>query len=95
MGSNNRYLAVDSGDKLMSMSEDNPKRWTADHFSQANPKGPGQDDVPNLLRRVADTIEGLGDVEVLDVIMHTQITEDGDWHNLTVYFVKPRDDEDA
>ena len=79
----------------MSMSEGNPTRWTADHFSQANPNGPGQDDVPSLLRRVADTIEGLGDVEVLDLIMHTEITEDGDWPNLTVYFVERRDHEDS
>jgi len=38
------------------------------------------------LRRVADSIEALGDVEVQDLIMHTQVTEDGNWHNLTVYF---------
>ena len=37
----------------------------------------------------------LGDVEVLDLIMHTEITEDGDWPNLTVYFVERRDHEDS
>ncbi|MER5326401.1 hypothetical protein [Streptosporangium roseum] len=60
--------------------------YTMHHFSQANPKGPGQSDVPALLRRVADTIEDLGHVEVHDVIMHNEITEGEDWPNLTVYF---------
>ena len=68
------------------MSDDTPQGWTAKHFSQANPKGDGQNNVPALLRRVADTIEGLGEVRVLDVVMHTEVTEDGDWQSLTVYF---------
>ncbi|WP_211264239.1 hypothetical protein [Streptosporangium amethystogenes] len=59
---------------------------TMHHFSQSNPKGPGQRDVPALLRRVADTIEGLGNVEIYDLIMHNETTEDGDWPGLTVYF---------
>jgi hypothetical protein len=74
-------------DRLGGMSETAPQCWTAKHFSQANPKGPGQGDVPALLRRAADTIEHLGEVDVVDLIMHTEVTEDGDWHNLTVYFV--------
>ncbi|MEV4181309.1 hypothetical protein AB0J28_07665 [Streptosporangium canum] len=60
--------------------------YTMHHFSQANPEGPGQEDVPALLRRVADTIESLGDVEIYDVIMHDEITEDGNQPSLTVYF---------
>ncbi|MEV4112431.1 hypothetical protein [Nonomuraea sp. NPDC049695] len=60
--------------------------YTIHHFSQANPEGPGQGDVPALLRRVADTIEGLGDAEVYDLIMHSEITPDGDRPSLTVYF---------
>jgi hypothetical protein len=35
---------------------------------------------------VADTIEQLGQVTVLDLIMHTEVTEDGDWYSLAVYF---------
>lgn len=42
--------------------------------------------MPSLLRRVAETIKKLGEVEVLDVVMHTEVTNDGDWHSLTVYF---------
>lgn len=34
-----------------------PESWTIRHFSQANPVGPGQDSVPALLRRIADSIE--------------------------------------
>ncbi|MET7389407.1 hypothetical protein ACFYPT_03325 [Streptomyces sp. NPDC005529] len=60
--------------------------WTIKHFSQANPEGAGQANVPALLRRVADTIESLGSVEVQDLVMHTEITADGDRPSLTVYF---------
>jgi hypothetical protein len=65
--------------------------WSIEHFSQAGPKGAGQDDVPGLLRRVADAIEALGPVEVADLIMHTEITADGDWPSLTVYFHRKPD----
>jgi len=67
--------------------------WTIEHFSQANPSGPGQADVPALLRRVADSIEALGEVDVQDLVLHTEVTEDGDWHSLTVYFHRPRTPE--
>ena len=60
--------------------------WPIRHFSQANPKGPGQGDVPALLRRVADSLEKLGPVEVQDLILHQEITADGPWPSLTVYF---------
>ncbi|WP_431995987.1 hypothetical protein [Streptomyces griseoflavus] len=60
--------------------------WTIRHFSQANPPGTGQADVPALLRRVADSIESLGPVEVQDLVMHTEVTADGPWPSLTVYF---------
>jgi len=65
--------------------------WTCRHFSQSNPVGPGQGDVPALLRRVADSIEALGDVQVQDLVLHTDVNEDGDWHSLTIYFTT--DDE--
>lgn len=41
--------------------------WIVRHFSQANPQGPGQGDVPALLRRIADTISEHGEIEVQDV----------------------------
>lgn len=61
------------------------------HFAQANPKGPGQDDVPALLRRVASTLEGIPGAVIMDLVMHNQITEDGDWYSLTVYYDLPSD----
>lgn len=60
--------------------------FPARHFSQANPLGPGQDDVPALLRRVADSIEGLGRVWVQDLVLHNETTADGNWYSITVYF---------
>ncbi|MEV6429130.1 hypothetical protein [Nocardia sp. NPDC051463] len=58
------------------------------HFSQANPAGPGQADVPNLLRAVASTIEDLGPITVADLILHNEITADGNWPSITVYYSK-------
>lgn len=60
--------------------------YTMHHFSQSNPQGPDQENVPALLRRVAETIEDLGDVEVHDLVMHTDITSDGLSPHFTVYF---------
>jgi hypothetical protein len=62
-------------------------RYTTLHFSQANPEGVGQDNVPALLRRVADTIDELGDVGISDLILHSEITSDGEnWPSITVYY---------
>ncbi len=69
------------------------------HFTQNNPEGIGQDSVPALLRRVATTIEELGQVEVYDLVMHNEVTDDGtDWPSITVYFdytdaEEPEEDE--
>ena len=60
--------------------------WTCRHFAQANPQEEGQDDVPALLRRVADSIESLGEVSVHDVTFHTEVTAEGSWHSMSVYF---------
>jgi hypothetical protein len=65
--------------------------WQALHFSQANPAGDGQDDVPALLRRVADSVVALGEVRVMDIVFHTETTADGNWHSMTVYYVRPDD----
>jgi len=56
------------------------------HFSQANPVSRGEADVPALLRRVADTIESLGVVCVQDVTFENDVTADGLWPSMTVYF---------
>jgi len=65
--------------------------WSIEHFSQGNPAGPGQDDVPSLLRRVADTLEAYGAVRVQDLVLHDrhEITDHGLWPSITVYFRRP------
>lgn len=60
--------------------------WAVRHFSQANPVRSRQGDVPALLRRVADSIEELGRIEVQDLVLHQEITEDGPSFSVTVYF---------
>ncbi len=47
------------------------------HFGQANPKGPGQDDVPSLLRRVAETLDGIARAQVMDLVLHNDATDAG------------------
>jgi hypothetical protein len=63
-----------------------PERYSVYHFSQANPLGPGCDSAPALLRRVADSIENLGPVEIQDIVIRSEMTEHGDWLSATVYY---------
>lgn len=56
------------------------------HFSQSNPEGPGQGDVAALLRRVADSLDDLGDVDVQDIAFHTAVTAGEDDLTMTVYY---------
>jgi hypothetical protein len=58
---------------------------TVHHFTQANPTGSGEG-IPALLRRVALTLESLGEVDVVDITFRSDITEDGDWAAMTVYY---------
>jgi hypothetical protein len=67
--------------------------WTVSHFGQSNPEGEGQGDVAALLRRVADTIEELGDIDVLDLVFHSEPTADEDRVNITVYYYRPDQEE--
>ena len=83
-------VAIVSG--TMTPMTNKPERWTASHFSMGNPAGPGQDDVPRLLRRVADALEGYGKVEVHDLVLHNEVTADGDWPSVTVYFTDTQPD---
>jgi hypothetical protein len=64
-----------------------PESWTVRHFSLGNPKGPDQGDVPALLRRVAQDIEARGDIRIQDITFgNDEVTEDGVWPHVTVYF---------
>ncbi len=61
-------------------------RYTISHFSQANPAGESQGDLVALLRTIADSIESLGEVSVQDLVLHNEITADGPWPSITVYY---------
>ncbi|WP_280421019.1 hypothetical protein [Nocardia carnea] len=61
-------------------------QYTISHFSQSNPAGDSQGDVVALLRTVADSIASLGDVAVQDLILHNEITAEGPWPSITVYY---------
>jgi adenylate kinase len=63
-----------------------PAQRTVSRLVQANPKGPGQADLPALLRRVADTLAELDPVDVTGLSLENQPTEDGPWYSLSVYF---------
>ncbi len=56
------------------------------HFSQCNPAGPGQDNVAAMLRRIADSLDGLGKISVQNISFENDVTEDGLWPSVTVYF---------
>ncbi|MFW6866254.1 hypothetical protein ACOACQ_02635 [Nocardioides sp. CPCC 206347] len=58
-------------------------------FSQSNPSGAGQGDVAALLRRVADTIDGLGDIEIYDVTFRSEVTDGEDDLTMSVYYDRP------
>lgn len=69
------------------MNDDPRDKWSmVHHFAQSNPTGPGQGYVPALLRRVADSIEALGDVDVQDITFSTEVTGDEDDLTMTVYY---------
>ena len=60
--------------------------WTIHHFSQGNPLGAGQGDVAAALRRVADTLDDLGDISVQDITFSSEITGGEDSVSFTVYY---------
>ncbi|MGP3958224.1 hypothetical protein ACTWPT_19630 [Nonomuraea sp. 3N208] len=68
--------------------------FQARHFSLNNPRGEGQDDVPNLLRRLASTLEEMGRIEIRDLVLHNDTDDDGDpWPFVTVYFDYVQEEE--
>jgi hypothetical protein len=78
-------------DAVTERSMDDPSTWTILHFAQSNSDGVGQGDVPALLRRVADTIEGYGDSQVQDITFHSAVTEGEDHLMMAVYYLaEPR-----
>jgi hypothetical protein len=63
-------------------------KWSIFHFSQSNPKGPGQGegDVAALLRRVAGSLDELGDIQVQDVTFRSEMADGEDDLTMTVYY---------
>jgi hypothetical protein len=68
--------------------DEETESWTCRHFSLANPRADGAEDLPRLLRRVADHVEaaGIKPMEILDLTFESEITEDGPWWSATVYW---------
>jgi hypothetical protein len=56
------------------------------HFSLANPRDDGASDLPRLLRRLADEIEGheIDPMRVIALTVSEEMTEDGPWWSATV-----------
>ena len=72
--------------------------WTCNHFALANPRNDRPDDLPGLLRRVADQIDSrhISPMSVLDVTVSQETTDDGPWWSATVYWSdSPADRRDA
>jgi hypothetical protein len=66
---------------------ENRDRRLVECFTQANRVADGLVDVPHLLRRVAEVLDGLGDVEVRDVVFHAETDDEGEKRpTMTVYF---------
>ena len=61
--------------------------WPSRHFSLSNPRDDGASDLPRLLRRAADAIEdqGITPMQMLDINLHHEMTEDGPWWSVTVH----------
>jgi hypothetical protein len=74
-----------------SLGEDPRDKWSIFHFSLSNRSGPGQGDVANLLRSVADHIDALGEVEVSDITFSSNPTDGEDDLRITIFYNrKPR-----
>lgn len=61
--------------------------WQCRHIRLSNPAGPGQADVPRLLRAVADLLERIGDdIDVLDLGFREDKHRDGPWTAMNIYY---------
>ncbi|GAA4973808.1 hypothetical protein [Actinoplanes utahensis] len=71
--------------------------WTSRHFSLTNPRDDGSTDLPRLLRRMADEIEDLDldPMDILDLTIAQEITEDGPWWSATLYWSPDAGEPDA
>lgn len=70
----------------MTEHTNDPATWTILQFAQSNPAGEGQGDVAALLRRVADSIDSHGDIQVEDITFHCAVSDGEDDLTMTVYY---------
>jgi hypothetical protein len=62
--------------------------WTSRHFALANTRDDRPDDLPGLLRRVADEIDSreIAPMDILDLTVSQEMTDAGPWWSVTVYW---------
>jgi hypothetical protein len=63
-----------------------PEEPALQQFSVSASPGPSQDDVVTLLYRVADALEALGEVGVVDITYTVEDTKDGWIPSMTVFY---------
>lgn len=73
------------------------EQWTCRHVSLSNPADDGAADLPLLLRRVADLMdeEGIAPMDVMDLTVSSDMTADGPWWTVTVYWSSGRGEDDV
>lgn len=60
---------------------------TTKHFSLSLPQGEGQDNIPDLLRHLAKTIEDEQTINIRDIVFHNEIDSEGnEWPHFTIYY---------
>ena len=69
--------------------------YSCQHFSLSNPENDGADDLPHLLRRVADVVDeyGISPMDILDLTVSQEMTGEGPWWSVTVYWSPDPEDE--
>ena len=62
--------------------------WSSQHFSLANPRHDEADDLPMLLRSLADEIEArqLDPMSILDLTLSREIIEGDPWWSASLYW---------
>ena len=69
--------------------------YSCQHFSLSNPENDGADDLPRLLRRVADVVEeyGIRPMDILDLTVSQEMTGERPWWSVTVYWSPDGEDD--
>lgn len=68
--------------------------YSCQHFTLSNPEDDGADDLPRLLRRVADVMEEyrVRPNDILDLTVSQEILGEGPWWSVTVYWAPDPED---